>query len=116
MGFAKLPHVSWFTYQMRATQYARNKCWEYGHASLVIRWLQGVHRFAATVAGSRAGRLPFVIADAIQWRDTQWWHTHKGLKEPGGVRLRHATDWRGIHRKWDQALFDVFGSGSLPAL
>ena len=85
---------------------------EYGVPSLIEKYLHNLHRFAATVGASHAQRLPIFIADAITWRDTNWWRQRQrdGHRERADAgRWRHASDWRGLHRKWDSPLVYHYG-------
>ena len=106
------PHEDWLQWMERKA--ARSKAYykKMGHRTLLERYLLNLHRYANCVRSSLDQRVPILIADAITWKDTNWWRRQQDdarLLRGDMGRWRHASDWRGIRRKWDMPLEYHYG-------
>eukprot|EP00973_Karenia_brevis_P050091 6952393-Karenia_brevis.AAC.1 len=122
MGAARRPDDTWLKWFQRATRAARSYYDNMGCEPLTLKVLREIHRTAALIrlpglddfAGSRATTI--LLSDAIEWRDTSWWHVQQALGQILDPLNRNC--WRhaanvgtegtpGMHHSWN--ITDISG-------
>ena len=116
VGFARQTDECWLKWFRRTTKNAKRLYSKYGFTSLTTRVLREIHRTAGMLRQPDAERFHgsnstvILLSEAIQWRDTWWWHQQQCVMTGSGSgEWRHASNFGTRGKVWDGPFVSYYG-------
>ena len=118
VGAGRRSDEDWLPWFRRSTRLAKNLYLKLGHTPLATRVLGEIHRAASRLQPpcrnrfTAAASTVVLLADAIEWKDTWWWHREQAvgqLLDPRGGDWRHSPKFGNRGNTWDAVLVYAYG-------
>ena len=119
LGSRRHPDDDWLTWFRRCTRMARSLYIKSGFTPLAVLVLREIHRAASRLQPPDSDRFiaargtVILLADAIEWKDTWWWHRQQAAGQvldpldAGG--WRHAANFGNRGTTWDGVFVHAYG-------
>jgi hypothetical protein len=119
VGSGRRPAEDWLAWFRRCTRSAKGLYSKMGFTSMTSRVLKEIHRAASRLQPpcqkrfTAAANTVVLLADAIEWKDTWWWHKEQiagQILDPGGsTGWKHARNFGSRGKTWDGVLIYAYG-------